>query len=52
MENNLDEIDLNHLLELVQDKLDFLKSQEVLDECNTIPVLQDLESKILDLLNG
>ncbi len=52
MENSLDEIDLNHLLELVQDKLELVQSQEVVDELNSVTVLRDLKQKILELLDG
>lgn len=52
MENSLDEIDLNHLLELVQNKLELYQNQEEVDEWNSITILSDLESKILELLDG
>jgi hypothetical protein len=60
VENVFDEIDMNYLLELVQDKVAFVQkligsadwSRDTTSLEERLKVYQDLEQKILERLNG
>jgi hypothetical protein len=60
MQNVFDEIDMNYLLELVQDKVAFVQNligsadwrRDTTSLEERLKVFQDLEQKILERLNG